>query len=244
MLSSAMADGQAPGFIAPLARPLKRRPAGESPARMARARWRHTPEKEQSTMAWEIDTDHSHVRFAVRQAAYRPLRGRFDALRGYAHIDDENPLHSWVDLEIDAASVDTGNAERDGRLRSADFLGAAEYPVITFKSSRVEHVAGQDYTVSGELTMRGVTRQVSFDAVFDEQGGLAGGRRAPLIARTKLQSADFGLTSGAPEGSGQAAPGETTTVEIDLTLAPRLPAHPKFAQHPRQHHRRSERRAG
>ncbi len=171
-------------------------------------------------MAWEIDATHSHVQFAVRQMAVRPIRGRFNAIHGYLHIDDENPMHSWVDAQIDAASVDTGNQERDARLRSADFLDAAQYPAITFKSSRVEHIVGHDFKVSGELTMHGVTQQVNFIAGFHEHSGANGSHGAILTARTRLICTDFGL--GMFGAAGLASSEDVVTVEIDLTLVSRL----------------------
>jgi len=185
-------------------------------------------------MAWEIDAVHSHARFSVHQVTARPIRGRFDAMRGYLYIDDENAMHSWVDAEVDAASIDTGSVERDARLRSEAFLDAAAYPSITFKSNRVEHIAGQDYTVSGELTMHGVTQLVRFDAGFDEHGGMSGGRRPVLTARTTLNCADFGFASPKAAQTRHLPPGETGAVEIDLTLVSHLPAHPWLSAYQQQ----------
>ena len=185
-------------------------------------------------MAWEIDAVHSRARFSVRQTTARPIRGRFDAIRGSVNVDDENPMHSWVDATVDAASIDTGSVERDARLRSGAVLDAAAYHSITFKSNRVERVAGQDYTVSGELTMHGATHLVHFDAGFDAHGGVSGVRRPALTARATLNCADFGLASGTTGTTRQPVPGEVGAVEIDLTLVSHLPAYPWLPAYPQQ----------
>jgi polyisoprenoid-binding protein YceI len=185
-------------------------------------------------MAWEIDAIHSHARFSFRQTTAKPIRGRFDAIRGYLFIDQENPMHSWVDAEVDAASIDTGSVERDARLRSGAVLDAAAYPSITFKSNRVEHVAGQDYTLSGELAMHGATQLVRFDAGFDEHGGVSEVRCPALTARASLNCADFGLASGTAGATRQPVPGEAGAVEIDLTLVSHLPAYPWLTAYPQQ----------
>src|SRR6266852_6226445 len=108
------------------------------------ARW-----KESYGMAWEIDAAHSHARFSIRQMGASAIRGQFKAMGGYVHVDENNPSHSWVDVAVDAGSIDTGDAQRDTRLRSTDVLDAADYATITFKSVRVEHVVSRDYKVSG-----------------------------------------------------------------------------------------------
>jgi len=185
-------------------------------------------------MAWEIDPAHSYARFSVYHVTAGPVRGRFGAIRGYLHVDDENPLHSWVDAAIDAASVDaasidTGSDARDARLRSADFLDAAGYPALTFKSVRLEHIAGQKYKVSGELTLHGVTRMVTCDAEFHEEGGVNGAHRAALIARTKITSADFGLARGMSPAEGERQADEIVAVDLDLTLASKASMHHSHA---------------
>src|SRR5258706_585385 len=105
--------------------------------------------KESSGMAWEIDATHSHARFSIRQMGASAIQGQFKAMSGYVYVDEINPSHSWVDVAVDATSIDTGDAQRDSRLRSTDVLDVAAYATITFKSVRVEHIVSQDYKVSG-----------------------------------------------------------------------------------------------
>lgn len=169
-------------------------------------------------MAWEIDAAHSQARFSVRQMASNTIRGRFNAVRGYLHVDEQRPAHSWVDVEVDAASLDTGDEECDGRLRSKAALDVAEYPTITFKSVRVDHAASQDYKVSGELTVHGVTKLVTFDADFQEPRDSNGARHAALTARTTINWGDLRVPGATSAVAGHIAVGELVRIEIDLAL--------------------------
>jgi polyisoprenoid-binding protein YceI len=166
-------------------------------------------------MSWEIDAIHSNVTFAVRHLMVSTVRGRFNVLRGHLHIDESNPADSWIEAEVDAASIDTQNEQRDVHLRSADFFDVDVYPTITFKSTRVEHIRAQEYKVTGDLTMHGVTRSITFDAEYNGQSNMMG-LRAGLTAKTKLNRKDFDLSYGAVVEAGQVALGEIVTVEIDL----------------------------
>lgn len=179
-------------------------------------------------MAWEIDAVHSEARFSVRQmASSDTIRGRFNAVRGYLHVDEQMPAHSWVDVEVGAASIDTGDEECDAHLRSKDVLDVAEYPTITFKSGRVEHVVGREYNVSGELTMHGVTRLVTFDARFEDHsdadgaGGVGGLGHAALTARATIDYRDFGVPRAGAAVEGQNAGRDLVGIEIDLALVSR-----------------------
>src|SRR6266700_4271089 len=125
-------------------------------------------------MTWEIDPTHSHVSFAIRVMSVSTTRGRFKALRGRLHIDEQNPANSWVDAQVEAASIDTRNKLRDAHLRSAAFFVVKKYSTITFTSTNIEHVGGQDYQVTGDLTLHGVTRPIIFDVAYRGQSNLMG----------------------------------------------------------------------
>jgi polyisoprenoid-binding protein YceI len=174
-------------------------------------------------MAWEIDAVHSEVRFSVRRMASSPVRGRFHNVRGYLHVDEETPAHSWVDVAVEVASLDTGNADYDARLRSRDALNVAEYPTITFKSFRVDHRGGQEYAVTGELTVHGMTREVAFDATFQGNGDANEPRYATLTASTTINCRQFGLTGTLAPEAGQLAAGDLARIGIDLALVSREP---------------------
>jgi len=163
-------------------------------------------------MNWEIDPTHSHVSFAVRVLSVSTTRGRFHALRGHLHIDEQNPANAWVEAEVDAASIDTHNKLRDAHLRSAAFFAVKQYPTITFQSTHVEHVDGQGYKVIGNLSMHGVTKPITFDVAYRGQSTLMGARTG-LTAKATINRNDFGVGRGA---AVQLAASSIATIEIDL----------------------------
>jgi len=146
-------------------------------------------------MTWEIDPTHSHVSFAIRVMSVTTTRGRFNALRGRLHIDEQHPANSWVDAQVQAASIDTRNILRDAHLRSAAFFDVKKHSTITFTSSHVEHVSGQNYRVTGNLTLHGVSRPITFDVVYHGQRSPVDGR-ADLTAKATINRHDFGLGKG------------------------------------------------
>lgn len=168
-------------------------------------------------MSWEIDPSHSHASFSVKHMMISTVKGQFKVLSGKLHIDEQNPDKSWVEAQVEAASVDTSDANRDGHLRSPDFFDVEKYPVITFKSTKVEHIDGEEYKVLGDLTIRGVTKPVTFKAEYSGQGKDPwGGTRAGLTATAKIDRRDFGLSFNAPLESGGVLVGNDVKVEIDL----------------------------
>jgi polyisoprenoid-binding protein YceI len=168
-------------------------------------------------MAWEIDPSHSQATFSVKHMMISTVKGHFKVLSGHLHIDEQNPANSWVDAQVEAASVDTRDANRDGHLQSPDFFDAASYPTITFKSTKVEPDGDNEYKVLGDLTIRGVTKPVVFKAEYSGQGKDPwGGTRAGLTATTKIDRRDFGLTFNAPLESGGVLVSNDVKIEIDL----------------------------
>jgi len=167
------------------------------------------------TMVWEIDPTYSQLSFAIRVMSVTTTRGSFNKVRGQLHIDEQNPASSWVEAEVDAASITTHNLLRDTHLRSTAFFAVKQYPTISFKSTRVEHISGSAYQVTGNLTLLGVTQPVAFDV--DYSGQSAGlNARTSLTARATINRHDFGLGRSMKL---QAAAGETATVEIALVAA-------------------------
>jgi len=145
-------------------------------------------------MSWEIDASHSQATFSVKHMMVSTVRGHFNVLSGHLHIDEQNPQNSWVEAQVDAASIDTRDERRDGHLRSADFFDVQTYPTITFKSTRVEHISGNEYNVTGDLAMHGVTRPVTLKAEYFGQGKNPWGLTvAGLSAKTKINRKDWGL---------------------------------------------------
>ena len=163
-------------------------------------------------MNWEIDPTHSHVSFTVRVMAISTMRGRFTILSGRLNIDEQNPANSWVDAQVEATSIDTRNKLRDAHLRSAAFFDLKKYSTITFTSTNIEHVGGQDYQVTGNLTLHGVTRPVTFDVHYRGQSSMMG-VRAGLSASATINRHDFSLGQGA---AVRLAASSMVTIEIDL----------------------------
>ena len=158
------------------------------------------------TTTWTIDPAHSSVELAVKHMMFTTVRGRFKDVKGTIVVDEQNPDNSTVEVEIGTASIDTGVADRDGHLRSADFLDVEQFPKVTFKSRRVEgaRVAeGERFRVVGDLTIHGVTREVTLDATFEGRGRDPwGGERVSFSADTKIDRRDFGLTWNAALEAG------------------------------------------
>lgn len=162
-------------------------------------------------MNWEIDSNHSHVSFSIRVLSVSTTRGHFNTFRGQLHLDEQNPANSWVEAEVDATSIDTHNKLRDAHLRSAKFFEVKQYPTIAFHSTHVEQVGGQHYQVTGNLTLHGVTKFITFDVEYRGQSTM--GMRADLTAKAQINRNDFGLGRGA---GVQFAASPMVTIEIDL----------------------------
>lgn len=168
-----------------------------------------------ATGTWEIDTAHSGVSFTVRHMVVGKTRGRFGTFSGAIEIR-EVPEQSSVAVSIDAASVDTRAADRDEHLRSPDFFDVANHPTLEFRSRSVEP-SGVDWKVTGDLTIRGVTRPVVLDV---EYIGAAtdpwGNERAAFSASTEIDREAFGLLWNQALETGGVLVGKRAKVEIDV----------------------------
>lgn len=169
------------------------------------------------TKEWNLDLTHSGINFSVRHMVFAKVRGRFSAWSGRATLDPQDLTRSRVEVEIDSASIDTGVADRDTHLRSADFLDVERFPALRFVSGEVEKVGGDRYRVHGELTIRDVTRPVVLDV---EYGGEAkdpwGNQRVAFTATTSLDRGDFGLQWNQVLEAGGVLVGERIDVEIEV----------------------------
>jgi len=166
---------------------------------------------------WNIDTAHSGIRFSVRHMVFAKVRGRFADWRGTLELDPGDVTRAKVEVEIDAASIDTGVAERDDHLRSADFLDAAQFPSLRFESTQVEASGGNRYRVHGHLAIRGATREVVLDVEYaGEAKDPWGNQRAAFVATTSLDRRDFGLTWNQVLEAGGVLVGERIDIEIDV----------------------------
>ena len=145
---------------------------------------------------YQFDTkgDHQFIMFKISHLGYSWLYGRFNEFDGQFTYDAENPEKSSVSVTIDTASVDSNHAERDKHLRSEDFLYVDEYPQASFKSKRIEMQGDGEADIIGDLTLRGVTREVTLDAEMIGHGADPwGGYRMGFEAETELRLKDFGI---------------------------------------------------
>ncbi len=170
-------------------------------------------------MSWQIDPNHSHIQFSVRHLMISTVRGRFDRFTGTIEGDEQNPTGSRVEVQIEAASVDTRNPQRDSDLRSANFLDADNYPYITFKSTRIEQADASHGRMVGDLTIRGITREVVLDVEYAGQAKTPWGTTsAGFSATTKINRKDWGLTYNVALETGGVMVGDQITVDIELEL--------------------------
>src|SRR6266542_1201970 len=166
---------------------------------------------------WNIDTIHSTVGFVVRHMLVSKVRGRFNRWSGRLRFDEPDHPTASVSVEIDAGSIDTNDAQRDAHLRSADFLDVERFPRISFHSTRVEASGAGGLLLVGELTIRGVTREVLLEV---EYGGRMrdpdGNERAGFTAHTTINRRAFGVTFNQVLDSGGLALGDKLEIIIEI----------------------------
>ena len=169
---------------------------------------------------WQIDPAHSAAQFSVRHMAISTVRGAFSKVTGTVVFDDKDISKSTIDVAIDANSVDTRVPDRDNDLRSDKFFDVAHYPSITFKSKKVEQVAPGKLKVTGDLTIRGITKEV----VLDVEGPTVpmkdpwGNTRVAANATTKINRQDFGVKWNATLDNGGVVVGDDVSIVIDVEL--------------------------
>ena len=143
---------------------------------------------------WTIDPTHSTIEFVAKHMMITTVKGRFADFEGTIVADETNLADSSVEVTMKAASIDTRSDQRDTHLRSPDFLDVETYPEVTFRSTRVEGTK-DEFQLTGDLTIRGVTRPITLDVTFEGEGKDPwGGTRASFSAKGKFDRRDFGLT--------------------------------------------------
>ena len=170
-------------------------------------------------MTWQVDNAHTHISFVARHMMITKVRGEFAKYDIVVNYDEEQPARSTVEATIYTDSINTRDERRDGHLRSPDFLDAANYPAMTFKSTRVEQLANGHGRLIGDLTIRDVTREVALDVEFY---GLAkspwGTTSAGFCGLTKLDRKDWGLTWNQALETGGWLVGDQISIEIEVEL--------------------------
>jgi polyisoprenoid-binding protein YceI len=169
---------------------------------------------------WAIDPAHSQIQFKVRHMMISTVTGTFDKFHSEVEMDGEDLNSAKVFFEAETASVHTGSADRDTHLRSADFFDAENHPKLTFKASRLEHVADNAWKVTGDLTMRGTARPITLDM---EWNGVNkdpwGNMKAGLNLRGKLNRKEFGLNWNAALEAGGVLVSDEVRIECEVQYA-------------------------
>ena len=167
--------------------------------------------------SWQGDGAHSSVDLTVWHMVISKVRGRFARWNANLALDTADLSRSTVEVEIDAASIETGVADRDAHLRSPDFLDVQKYPALRYRSRRVEAVSGDRLRIVGDLTIRGVTREVVLDVEYGGQGKDPwGNQRVGFTATASLNRKDFGLTWNQALETGGVLVADRVDVEIEL----------------------------
>lgn len=176
------------------------------------------PETARLTGDYTIDAAHTRIGFVARHAMVTKVRGAFNDFTGTAHIDGEHPERSSVELVIRAGSIDTRNADRDGHLRGNDFLKMDEFPEITFRSTAVKQTGDNSFDVTGDLTIRGVTRSVTVPFSYEGQAtDPFGNSRVGLEGGTTINRRDFGITWNAALETGGFLVSDKVTLEFEVS---------------------------
>ena len=170
---------------------------------------------------WEVDPTHSALEFVARYAVFTLVRGRFTSFSGTVVIDPLHPGATQIDVDIDAASVDTTMAVRDDHLRGDEFFDVERHPDITFRSRGATVLAAGRYAVHGELTIRGIAQPVRLDVVlFGRAPDVLGNPRLGLKATAKVRRAVWDITWNAPVPGGGVALADDIDLELDVSLVP------------------------
>ena len=166
---------------------------------------------------WNIDAAHSEVEFAVKHLMISTVKGRFGTVSGSITLNADDLAASRVDADIDVASIDTRQEQRDAHLRSADFFDVENYPVMTFRSRSIEPGGENEFSVTGDLTIRGVTKSVVLAVEETGRGGDPwGGQRIGFTARTKINRSDFGLTWNQALETGGVVVGDDIRINLEI----------------------------
>jgi polyisoprenoid-binding protein YceI len=172
-----------------------------------------SPVKTRTT--WKLDPSHTSVEFSAKHLMITTVRGSIADVEGTIEIDERHPAKSSVEAVLKGASLDTRSGQRDDHLRSADFLDVANFPIITFKSNRIQG-SKEEFKLTGDLTIRGTTKEVTLDVTFEGSGKDPwGGERVGFAATGKIDRRDFGLTWNQALETGGVVVGNEIKIRIE-----------------------------
>ncbi|MEU0578258.1 YceI family protein [Streptomyces griseoincarnatus] len=162
-----------------------------------------SPDLAALTGDYELDPAHTTIGFVARHAMVTNVKGHFAEFSGTLHLDGADPSSSTASIDVVMDTIDTGNADRDGHLKSADFFKIDEFPTMTFRSTKAEALGGDDYRITGDLTILGTTRPITIDLEFN---GAAkdpfGNERVGFEGKTEILRSEWGLTWNAALETG------------------------------------------
>ena len=171
-------------------------------------------------MAWTIDNSHSEVNFKVRHMMISHVHGSFDRFSGTVNFDEVNPINTSVDVQIEISSINTNEEKRDTHLKSPDFFDAEKYPYMTFKSIKVDVIDESNAKLTGDLTIRDLTRPVTLDVEYlGKQKAPWGVTNSGFSASARISRKDFGLNWNVALESGGWLVGDTVDISIELELS-------------------------
>jgi polyisoprenoid-binding protein YceI len=177
-----------------------------------------SPDLAALTGDYTVDPSHTTLGFVARHAMVTNVKGQFREFTGSLHLDGSDPSKSTASLDIVMQSIDTGSADRDGHLRSADFFKADEFPDMTFRSTAIEAAGGDDYRVTGDLTILGVTKPVTIDLEF--QGAAKdpfGNERVGFEGRGEILRSEWGITWNAALETGGVLVSDKIKLRFDIS---------------------------
>lgn len=171
-----------------------------------------------SKATWVLDPSHSLVEFSVKHMMIATVKGRFSKFEGALTADVSDLTTAEIAVTADVASIDTRDSQRDDHLRSADFFDVEQFPTLTFQSARIERVAGAEYKLTGNLTIHGVTHEVTFDTTFEGTGKDPwGNERAGFSAEAKINRKDYGLVWNVALETGGILVGDQVKIAIQIS---------------------------
>jgi polyisoprenoid-binding protein YceI len=178
-------------------------------------------------MSWQLDKAHSSINFSVRHMMISTVRGRFEEFDGAFDVNEADPTRSKIEVQIQVASINTKEAQRDGHLKSPDFFDVEKYPTITFKSKRVEPVGNEKVRLVGDLTIKDISKEVVLDVEYAGQAKSPWGTiNAGFNAQTKINRKDWGLTWNVALETGGMLVGDEITISIELEIVKQAEATP------------------
>jgi polyisoprenoid-binding protein YceI len=177
-------------------------------------------------MSWQVDKAHSSIEFSVRHMMISKVRGRFEDFDAVVNFDEHSPANTTVDVNVQLASINTKENQRDGHLKSPDFFDVETYPTMTFKSTQVEQTGENQAKLVGDLTVKDITRQISLDVDFVGQAHnpFTGQLTYGFSASGKINRKNWGMTWNQALETGGILVGEDISINIELELVKEVEA--------------------